>query len=570
MPGLQAGQIIGPYRLLFPLGKGGMGEVWACQQVGLQGFQKLIALKVLKSKVSNENSKVMFLDEAKTAAALQHPSIVPTIDLGDHNGMMFIAMDLVQGPSLRSLLQQCAKQKITVPPSIVAHVGLKMANALDYAYSRAELNGEKLQLIHRDISPHNILVDTSGVVRLMDFGVARTNVQDHLSQVGTVRGKPSYMAPEQVVGGTLTARTDVFALGTVMYEMACLRRLFGRGEPTKSMRAVLDHKPVPLSEALPEFPKSLSLVIEKALEKKPERRHADSGELYRQLSEVLRNLPNSTAIERDLSQMIVQCFGEEAFEIDPHLLESTMAEIRLTPSSIGEDVELQTRVDKVAPREPDAAFYEAIATRVYWPSSETGPSNVQPAHMNALYMRDSSVIVAPTPSSKLPLILLLTAFVVSAVLVLGVRKRNQETNLRSTQPVQQTSPSLKAVTGQRAKTEQPDDINTVASPKVEKKKTESLKPTADNKDVQKPQQKTQKNALKTTKRAPPEALENKAMAKPVQQKAATKQEVFRLIKKLEAHNPELAARYRTTLIESGGKQEKLQSLRRKVKAALRK
>ena len=550
-----------------------MGEVWACQQVGLKGFQKLIALKVLKSKVSDENSKVMFLDEAKTAAALQHPSIVPTIDLGDHEGMMFIAMDLVQGPSLRSLLQQCAKQKIKVPPSIVAHVGLKMANALDYAYSRAELNGEKLQLIHRDISPHNILVDTSGVVRLMDFGVARTNVQDHLSQVGTVRGKPSYMAPEQVVGGTLTAQTDVFALGIVMYEMACLRRLFGRGEPTKSMRAVLDHKPVPLSEALSGFPKSLSLVIEKALEKKPGRRHKDAGELYRELSEVLRGLPNSTAIERNLSEMIVKCFGEEAFEIDPHLLESTMAEIRLVQPSPSNEQDLHTRIEKPAPtREPDAAFYEAIATRVYWPSSETGPSNAGPAPMNALYMRDSSVIVAPAPSSKLPLILLLTALLVSAVLIFGVRKRNQEVNHRPSPTPQQTNPAFKAVTGQRNKPTptKTEGKSAPSKPKPTASPVPTVTPdTTKSKPTRKIPKTKPKPLPKSSPRAPKEVVQTKPPSPSVESKAVTKKEVFGLIKKLEAKNPELAARFRTTLIESGGNQERLQSLRKKVKAALK-
>src|SRR5262249_38652848 len=140
----------------------------------------------------------MFFDEAKAASSLQHAAIVPTVDLGRDGEVLFIAMDLVRGPSLTALLQRLVINKRTMSPAIVAYIGTQLATALDYAHERATFEGKKLKLIHRDVSPHNVLLDLAGNVRLTDFGVARTAIQEHESHVGTVRGKPSYMAPEQV------------------------------------------------------------------------------------------------------------------------------------------------------------------------------------------------------------------------------------------------------------------------------------------------------------------------------------------------------------------------------------
>ena len=230
-----------------------------------------------------------------------------------------------------------------------------------------------------------------------------------------------------------------------------------------------------------------------------------------------------------------------------------MAEIRLTPSSIGEDVELQTRVDKGS-KEPDAA--ERCYPRVLAEPLKTGLRMLSRLIECTLYA-GLRVVVAPTPSSKLPLILLL--IICRKCSLSFWRKKEKSRNKFALSACSTNEYISEGRHWTRPKTEQPEDVNTVTSPKVEKKETERTNPTTDNKDVRKPQQSTEKNALKTTKRGPPEALENNAGPKPVQQKAATKQEVFGLIKKLEARNPELAARYRATLIESGGKQENYKS-----------
>ena len=529
-----------------------MGEVWASRQVGREDFQKTFAVKVLRGGVQNENSKLMFLDEAKTAAVLQHPAIVPTVDLGEHEGMLYIAMDLVQGPSLRSLLQKRAQRGEKLKPALVAHIGARMANALDYAYNRAEANGQKLRLIHRDISPHNILIDTSGVVRLMDFGVAKTTIQDHLSKVGTVRGKPSYMAPEQVTGEKLTAQTDVFALGTVMYESACLRRLFGRGEPTKSMSAVLKHQPASLESLIPGFPQELEAIIFQALEKKPQNRQRDASELFEQLTGFLQTLPEATAVDRDLSEMIKECFGSNAFDLETKIAE-------LTREEIADDPPLEkTRADRLSdntpqssrPKEEDAAFYEALATNIYWPGFREADTSQNPVEAPFLPYGELGIPAQNSNRGKLALVLLLAAFALSFTLVFGVQRRMKRPEAAA--KVEETKPvSLKAKTGNRP-----------SKPPVRKvQKPEDPKP---------PEPVRPSPAIKPTKKKSV-ARSNSVPSKEPKKKTpkpTNKNEVYALIKKLQAKDPELAATYQTTLIESGTNPQRLESLKKKVLKAL--
>lgn len=331
--GLSPGDRVGPYLVLFLLGKGGMGEVWAAarRQAGL-GFTRLIALKILTGEDVDENDALMFYDEAKAAAALDHAAIVPTVDLGRDRNTLYIAMDLVRGPSLTALLQRLVIDGDVLSPAVVAHIGIQIARALDYAYTRAHHQGRRLRLIHRDVSPHNVLLDVNGAVRLSDFGVARTAIQDHKSRVGTIRGKPSYMAPEQVAGGNLDARTDVFALGIVLYESASLRRLFGRKTPSQSMDAVVRYVPRPLTELVEGFPKRLSAVIAQALEKRPEDRFASSGEFAEALEEQARDLPEIATAASSLVEIIETHFEPEAFDVDAKAQEGFEAARRREPS----------------------------------------------------------------------------------------------------------------------------------------------------------------------------------------------------------------------------------------------
>ncbi len=316
--------LVGRYQLLFRLGKGGMGEVWAARQASgvAFGFQKVVALKVFRSLELTSNAALMFLDEAKAASVLQHPCIVPTVDLGRHRDLLFIAMDLVQGPSLTTLLQRLVINRGRVPATLIAYIGIRLASALDYAHNRALYQGQPLNLVHRDVSPHNVLIDVhSGEVRLTDFGVARTSIQDHESRVGTVRGKPSYMAPEQVVGGDIDHRTDLFALGIVLYETSCLKRLFGRTSPIKSMDAVLKHNPKPLPDLVESFPPSLWRIIKRALAKDPQDRWSSASEMLDALSDAARGLAGGASPGHDLVRLVDEHFKPGSFDVEARVSE---------------------------------------------------------------------------------------------------------------------------------------------------------------------------------------------------------------------------------------------------------
>lgn len=298
--------------VLFPLGKGGMGEVWAA--VPAVGPGAPIALKILHRDRHGTDDALMFRDEARAAMALRHPAIVSSQDMGEAEGRHYMAMTLVRGPSLSALLQRVVVAEDRLAPNLIAHLGIQVGRALEHAWGQASLGGQPLRLVHRDVSPHNILIDQQGRVRLTDFGVARTDIQEHQSRVGTVRGKPSYMAPEQVTGGTLDNRTDVFALGIVLYECVALRRLFGRKTAVKSMDAVLRHVPRPLMELVPGTPAPLASAIERALEKRPAERYRSAAEMVEALQQAAETLEG--APEAGLRRKIARHFEAEAFDAE--------------------------------------------------------------------------------------------------------------------------------------------------------------------------------------------------------------------------------------------------------------
>jgi serine/threonine protein kinase len=378
-----------------------MGEVWAAAQHADFGFQKLIALKVLRTKEVHSNAAVMFFDEAKAASSLQHAAIVPTIDLGKDRDILFIAMDLVRGPSLTALLQRLVINKRTMSPAVVSYVGAQIASALDYAHERATFEGRKLKLVHRDVSPHNVLLDLTGNVRLTDFGVARTAIQDHESHVGTVRGKPSYMAPEQVVGGDIDARTDVFSLGIVLYECACLKRLFGRSNPVKSMDAVLKHAPKPLVDLVPGFPLTMGQVIERALKKDPRERYQRASEFAEALADQMKTLEGGATASLELAHLIAENFERDAFELDGRVKEAlAIAEAQHANTVRGESEppEPETKLERTPTRPPKhRTFVGRLGTRA-WPTVVA----TDPLAPEAIEEARTTMFAATTPSSASP------------------------------------------------------------------------------------------------------------------------------------------------------------------------
>ena len=554
-----------------------MGEVWAAAQTQAEfGFEKLIALKVLLSKDKSENATLMFFDEAKAAAALSHAAIVQTVDLGRDREILYIAMDMVHGPSLTALLQRLVINKRKMKPSIVAHIGIQMASALDYAHTRATHEGKQLKLVHRDVSPHNVLLDLNGSVRLTDFGVARTAIQDHKSRVGTVRGKPSYMAPEQVVGGDIDSRTDLFALGIVLYESSCLKRLFGRSNPVKSMDAVLKHDPKPLLDLVPDFPPALWEVIKKALHKDPNQRHQSAAAMVEALNEASRSLEDVASTTPDLVDLINKNFDPDSFDVDGRVQEAmagpedgvaTAAHIEVRGVGTMERVSevIGTQMAWPSAHAPDPLAPEAIEEartqfRAVTPSHSASVNMYAPSMEITPHQTGSSVLgYAPAPKRNLvPIVLLcVAAFVLlgtAAFVVLGPDDGSNVVDVQEDGRDLIATPGVKRKAGAVQKEPEKPPVSKVVSPPPRNPPTEL----------------TRRQPRKSRSRAP----KNAAPPPPPRDTAPARQATFRDVKnaldRLGEIDPDAKKRLFPQLLEGGRKPEKLTELHRQVKKAMKK
>ncbi|MEE2902290.1 MAG: serine/threonine-protein kinase [Myxococcota bacterium] len=300
------------YTLVRRLGAGGMAEVFLAKKSGVAGFARYVAVKTILADNTPMDSIQLFLDEARVASHLRHSGIVQTLDLGIENETLFIAMEYIDGPTLSRLIYDLKKMGGLLPWPIVAYIGAKVANALDYAHRRATDNeGQLLSLVHRDISPQNILITRGGLVKLSDFGVARASIQMHKTKTGQVRGKAPYMAPEQVRAHSLDGRTDMFALALVLYEALTGSRPFHRRTDIASMRAVLGDKTTSIRELNPTVPKDLEQILAQCLQKAPERRFSNCKELEESLLACYQSIREPDIISK-ISEIMSDVFGEAA------------------------------------------------------------------------------------------------------------------------------------------------------------------------------------------------------------------------------------------------------------------
>ncbi|HEX9081527.1 MAG TPA: protein kinase, partial [Holophagaceae bacterium] len=223
-PGVSGGPSVleeyGNYYLLEKIAVGGMAELFKAQQRGVQGFQKIVAIKrILPHFSDNEDFVTMFIDEAKLAAQLTHPNIVQIFDLGKAGSSYYIAMEYVNGRDLRTLLKKVREYGMPIPEQVAAFVVMKVAAALDYAHRKRGFDDRELKLVHRDISPQNVILSTEGAVKLVDFGIAKAASKASHTVAGALKGKLLYMSPEQATGQALDNRSDLYSLGLVLFEL---------------------------------------------------------------------------------------------------------------------------------------------------------------------------------------------------------------------------------------------------------------------------------------------------------------------------------------------------------------
>ncbi|MBK9373891.1 MAG: TonB family protein [Holophagales bacterium] len=278
----------GRYQLLEKIAAGGMAEVYRARMRGEEGFEKIVAIKrILPHMADNDDFITMFIDEAKLAAQLTHNNIIHIYDLGKEDAYHYIAMEYVEGKDLRSILKTASEKGYPLPVELALFIASKVANALDYAHRRMGLDGKELNLVHRDVSPQNVLISFEGDIKLCDFGIAKAATKVQQTQAGALKGKLQYMSPEQAWGKKVDRRTDIFSLGIVLFEMLAGERLFSGDTDLTILEQVRDARSEPPSLKNPDVPKKVDQIVLKALAKNPQDRYQNASEMEKDINSVL-------------------------------------------------------------------------------------------------------------------------------------------------------------------------------------------------------------------------------------------------------------------------------------------
>ncbi len=304
----------GKYILLDKIATGGMAEIWLAKQVGVEGFEKLVVIKKILPHFTNDKEFVeMFLDEARIAAMLNHPNVVQIYDLGKEQNTYYIAMEFISGDDVKNILQTSIKQGHFLPIQLACNIISQAAEGLHYAHTLTDMYGTSLNIVHRDISPQNILVTFMGSVKIVDFGIAKAATQSQETRAGTLKGKFAYMSPEQALGKPLDGRSDVFALGIVLYEITLGKRLFRSDSELKTLKMITDEPVAPPIDVNPKYPPELSRIVMKALEKDKNLRYKNARELHNDLEEFLKTYPKPSS-QVDLSNWMKKTFEQKIKE----------------------------------------------------------------------------------------------------------------------------------------------------------------------------------------------------------------------------------------------------------------
>ncbi|HEX5058500.1 MAG TPA: serine/threonine-protein kinase, partial [Kofleriaceae bacterium] len=303
------GERLGRYSVLKHLASGGMADVLLARTDGIEGFERHVVLKRIRSEHAKDQRFIqMFLDEARVAAGLHHQNIVQVYDIGEDKGEYFFAMEYIHGEDLRKLLSAVSKKRTHMPLGYVCAILSAAAAGLHYAHERRDNKGKPQNIVHRDVSPSNILIGYDGAVKVVDFGIAKAAMRQVETRSGSLKGKVSYMSPEQCKGEDIDRRSDVFALGVLLYELATTTRLFKGDNDYLVMDAIVNTK-VPLPRVRrPDLPNEMASIIMRALSRDPNRRYQTADELRLALDHyAIKN--NLTASTSALASYMHKMFG---------------------------------------------------------------------------------------------------------------------------------------------------------------------------------------------------------------------------------------------------------------------
>lgn len=359
--GTPAGQTFGTYIVYEQLGKGGMATVHRAEMREKTGKLKQVALKRLLPKAAAHKEIVAsFLQEAKLLQELHHPGIMETYASGKVFGHYFIAMEYIPGPTLKELVGHCGATVGAVPEAMTLNIAAQLCDALDHAHTKTDAKGRSLGVIHRDISPANIILSTDGIVKLIDWGLAKAKLGETETGEHTIKGKYGYVAPEYLSGQNLSPRVDLWAVGIIMYELLTSRRLFDGADDYETVQRV-KNLPIPRpSIANPRVTSQLDAIVMKALERDPTYRWKSAAEMRDALREVIAQ-PGNYVDNTHITEWVKWVFTQQ-----PGTLESGVAQLRhiaRPPAPPPLAPPEQAVEDKTVPSGPPIPMEEAAPSR---------------------------------------------------------------------------------------------------------------------------------------------------------------------------------------------------------------
>jgi len=371
-------QRVDRYELVGEIASGGMATVYLARLTGVGGFQRFVAIKRLHPHLANEKEFVeMFLDEARIAARIHHPNVVPILEVGASVVGYYLVMEYIEGDTLARLLARAATRGKRLPVGIALRIALDMLAGLHAAHELRDDTGEAVNLVHRDVSPQNVLVGVDGIARITDFGVARAASRLTATRVGQLKGKIAYMAPEQAAGEeAIDRRADVFAAGIVVWEELAAKRLFKAENEAATLSRVMTEVVTPLTSIVPTLSTALSNVVLRALDRLPDQRFASCAQFADAL-EAAATGKESIATPRELAAYVSEVLGDEVLA----QREAVRAWIaRSEPSQIGADkpASPSTSVSAAAMSLPGLDAAQATLTQ------NTAPKGRSPARLFVL------------------------------------------------------------------------------------------------------------------------------------------------------------------------------------------
>ncbi len=307
----EEGERFGQYILMEHIATGGMAEVFKARMLGMEGFQKTVAIKrILPHLTDNDEFVTMFIDEAKLAAQLNHNNIIHIYDLGKIDRSYYIAMEYIEGRDLRSVLTRCQEKGVTLPIPVALHVATLIAAALDYAHHKKDFEDRALGLVHRDVSPQNVLISREGDIKLCDFGIAKAASKASHTRAGALKGKLQYMSPEQAWGKDIDPRSDIFSLGLVLFEMLAGRKVFAGDSELSILEQVRNPEVSPPSSLNPDIPPEVDAIVLKALEPNRDDRYGSAREMQEDLERAMRE-HGWSAGSADLQRFVDELFATD-------------------------------------------------------------------------------------------------------------------------------------------------------------------------------------------------------------------------------------------------------------------